>query len=766
MEAKDIFEANSLNIRELLCERGLGLYIPPYQRNYSWKKDDVLKLMNDILHGLNKLLTSKDSFTFLGTIITIHDTNNVTVHPYVKRHLPGKILAIIDGQQRLTTLLMLCIAMHNRITVLHHSFKKNEKYFSEYPEVFTWLNDLSLDALRDLKDTFIEERSSGQKIYYPRMIRAFKDQWSVDLDKAQYNSPLAHLISTYSEQFKLEKEFKITLRSSPEDGEKELVDRYNQIVKHLKEVNSLEQELDDEYEGIPSLNKVITKCDYQEALLNYEFPDYVLHGLRDESIPKKVRNNYTILLNMILLCKYIFNRVALTVVRGRDEDYAFTIFESLNTTGSPLTAFETFKPRVVNAETLELYGTSDAKKLVDDILEYFSKGNNDYQQKTTKETISSFALAESGKPRTVGLAEQRSYLRTAYEQYGNRDDRNLFLTHLKDTAKFLQHCWNDKDPKFPPESSQMLSDEAKLCLSFLCKLNHTVTVAPLTRYYSTANSNNSDEQGWKNFEIALKAITAFSVLWRASHSSTGNIDQEYRLLMQGDGNFLGLARSHRQDAPAPDILKSYLHTRLLSKFSNQEELKEKWVERARQYALYPAQKHIAKFLLLAGHHDTNADPSAPGLVKKVRRGVSPQLTYARWMDDISATIEHIAPQEQSSEWPQIFYSDDMLRNCLGNLVLLPQNVNSATGNKPWRIKNIIYSAFAKKDVDEAKRILNNAGINVSVTLEALNEAADHIPQLESLVSVADWDQDIVNARAKRLLENAWDVIYAWLDTGA
>jgi len=764
MEAKDIFEANSRSIRELLCERGLGLYIPPYQRNYSWKKDDVMKLMNDILHGLNKLLTSKDSFTFLGTIITIHDTNNVTVHPYVKQHLPGKILAIIDGQQRLTTLLMLCIALHNRITILHHVFKKNERNFVNSPGLFTWLNDLSLDALRDLKEAFIEEKSSGQKIYYPRMIRAFKDQWSIDQDKAQYNSPFAHLTNMYSEQFNSEKEFKISLRSSPEEGEKELLDRYNQIVKHLKEINNLNQDLDDEYECIPNLDKVIARPEYQEALLNYEFPDYVLQGLRNDSIAEKARHNYINLLNVVLLCKYIFNRVALTVVRGRDEDYAFTIFESLNTTGSPLTAFETFKPRVVSAEKLEKYGQSDAKKLVDDISEYFSQGNNDHQQKTTRDTIVSFALAETGKKLTTRLPDQRAYLRLEYDQYKEKTDRNLFLTHLKDTAKFLQYCWNDDDPKLPPETAKILSDEARLCLSFLCTLNHTVTIAPLVRYYSTANSNCNDEQGWKNFEIALKAITAFSVLWRASHSSTGNIDQEYRLLMQGDGDFLGVARSQQQEAPSPDTLKSYLHARLLNKFSDQTDLKEKWADRAKQYVLYTTQKHLAKFLLLAGHHDTDADSSAPGLVKKARRGSSPQLTYERWEDDISATIEHIAPQEQNPEWPQVFYSDDMLLNCLGNLVLLPQNVNSATGKKNWETKKAIYAAFAAKDIDEAKRILNNAGINVSVTLEALNAAANHIPQLESLVLVPDWTQDIVNIRAKRLLENSWDVIYPWLNS--
>jgi uncharacterized protein with ParB-like and HNH nuclease domain len=41
VEAKDIFEATSRSLRELLSENGLGLYIPPYQRPYGWDKGKV-----------------------------------------------------------------------------------------------------------------------------------------------------------------------------------------------------------------------------------------------------------------------------------------------------------------------------------------------------------------------------------------------------------------------------------------------------------------------------------------------------------------------------------------------------------------------------------------------------------------------------------------------------------------------------------------------------------------------------------------------------
>ena len=44
------------------------------------------------------------------------------------------------------------------------------------------------------------------------------------------------------------------------------------------------------------------------------------------------------------------NRVQVVVVSASKEEYAFDMFESLNTTGEPLTAFETFRPRVIEIE--------------------------------------------------------------------------------------------------------------------------------------------------------------------------------------------------------------------------------------------------------------------------------------------------------------------------------------------------------------------------------------------------------------------------------
>ena len=114
-QAKEIFEAQSKSLRELLSDNGLGLYLPPYQRPFGWQKDKVEKLLGDTLHGLRNLCEAPDSFTFVGTVITIHDVNHTTVQPIVKSEVPSKVLTVIDGQQRLSALLLLLICSHSLI---------------------------------------------------------------------------------------------------------------------------------------------------------------------------------------------------------------------------------------------------------------------------------------------------------------------------------------------------------------------------------------------------------------------------------------------------------------------------------------------------------------------------------------------------------------------------------------------------------------------------------------------------------------------------
>ena len=119
MERKKTFGAESKRTWDVL-DRSIGFYIPPYQRQYDWDKRHITRLFEDISHGLMELLRekNKDSITFIGTLIVIDDTRPETIAPNISNsNLPGNgnILSVVDGQQRLTTILLMNICLHDEI---------------------------------------------------------------------------------------------------------------------------------------------------------------------------------------------------------------------------------------------------------------------------------------------------------------------------------------------------------------------------------------------------------------------------------------------------------------------------------------------------------------------------------------------------------------------------------------------------------------------------------------------------------------------------
>lgn len=76
--------------------------IPIYQRVYSWEKEQCKQLWDDIIKiGGNDKMNGH----FIGSILYVLDGNT-----------PSSPLLIIDGQQRLTTITLLCIALRNHLS--------------------------------------------------------------------------------------------------------------------------------------------------------------------------------------------------------------------------------------------------------------------------------------------------------------------------------------------------------------------------------------------------------------------------------------------------------------------------------------------------------------------------------------------------------------------------------------------------------------------------------------------------------------------------
>jgi hypothetical protein len=782
-EAKEIFEATSKSVKELLSETGLGLYIPPYQRPYGWDAGKVTKMLDDALHGFGMLSRTDESFTFLGTIIAIHDIKYTTVQPIVREEVPAKVLTVIDGQQRLSTLLMITICLHNQIRLRHWKVLKGRSPTSDEAELF-WLHGQTLSMLKDLRTTFVETQAYGDSPLYPRMIRAFDDQWSRKTALAKYVSPLANLIHQYLPTIDESKpvEYKPSPRDGAIEGEAAITRRFSELRVSFR--NIAEAKSSDELEDLPPLVVIAANKDLQRALLNHEFPPEVTAALMNPP-----SNEFGELARLLLVSAYLLNRVALTLVKGKNEDYAFSIFESLNTTGEPLTAFETFKPRVVSAEGLASYESSPARACMDRISDYLSVFTVGSQlQNATRDLLIYFATGETGYKLSTRLADQRTYLKEEFERHqADPAARLSFIQHLQDTATFMDSAWVPKDrtPSLRGLPVEATTDSVRLCVAFLRDLNHTVAIGALVRFYSTAMRADPSSQARHidNFESALKALTAFSVLWRSFNRGTANIDREYREVMSGqhgqsaDGGLTGLGplarmRRRRQGSqgqdPIVDVagLRSELRARLESPDHGGIKDRDQWVGQASALPMYNQSRPLTRFLLLAAYHDTVEDSVAQGLIKKGKVSSSPCLTFDGWSDDKHLSLEHIAPQATTSSWPEELYANKEVVHRLGNLVLVPADANSSLSDRSWDQKRVLYAALGASSRDASRSLLENAaaaGTTFAKSTEELVEIAKHMPHLGALGGRHEqWSATFIDQRSRRLLELAWDHLYSWL----
>ena len=195
IDIKNIFSATAKSAKTFFRTNGQGCYLPAYQRPYSWDTNNLDRLMEDVCHGIEQLLKRADTISFIGTIVSVHDTEFRTVKPCFREEVAERVMTIIDGQQRLTSLLLINIALHNEISVLMGKLSKKEG------KQYEWIIQQATKEKSELFDSIVLNKNYGEDLYqyYPRIIRSYVDVWSTKSAEAEYNSPIAKITWAYLE---------------------------------------------------------------------------------------------------------------------------------------------------------------------------------------------------------------------------------------------------------------------------------------------------------------------------------------------------------------------------------------------------------------------------------------------------------------------------------------------------------------------------------------------------------------------------------------
>jgi uncharacterized protein with ParB-like and HNH nuclease domain len=116
-------EISKTNVKDLLSNHDVIFYIPPYQRNYEWDREQCEILFEDIkkISSSNSSANSLTEEHFFGTIIYYADVAQTDLEQ------PKKYI-LVDGQQRLTSVMLLLAACRDASKDQEHKKVIEKKY--------------------------------------------------------------------------------------------------------------------------------------------------------------------------------------------------------------------------------------------------------------------------------------------------------------------------------------------------------------------------------------------------------------------------------------------------------------------------------------------------------------------------------------------------------------------------------------------------------------------------------------------------------------
>lgn len=756
----DSFGTTTETISEFFHRTTVGFVIPPYQRDYNWDSNNVEQLIDDIAEGVKFLLEDNENeIHYLGTVISV---KSYTAELNAPKAIPTRVDGIIDGQQRITSIALLGTVLYERIFTLSKKLGDDEAF----EEIKDWLNT----QLQDLSNLFTVDLQSGKPRLKPKIIREMDDHWTHSGAIAKhYNSELASYLADVIAWIN----DKDTANSFPvpqlaDTNVTSNLATMNRLIKKIEEAH-LHYASDDNvippaWDILATIEALIWKFERPELRSQvFDAGEQITTGEGIPSIPDTLCR----IVQLLTFNYYLMKRCCLTTINPSSLDWAFDMFQSLNATGTPLTAIETFKPEVVRVTND--YSKSDEKTYFDVIDQYMSKESDaDKKAKLTNELLTTFAWAHEGKKLSRWLSVQRKWLQTSfrnYEEIQQGRTKTDFVSHLSDVATYYKHKdeLDEITDYLPPLSELNHSDReiATLAVIFLEASNHSMSRTILSRFYSNALRNNDGAA--EEFVEAAKAVAAFFTLWRAMRTNSG-LPDVYKHILRGhkDRGYYSLAWTGPDKEFSATNLKKYLYSELIKKAKSKDE----WLTKVPNYLTYDRAKTVCKFALLIVSQDTISDSQSPGLIKKAMRDdeLHTYLTPRMWFSSTTRTLEHIAPQSKSPDWDPVLYEDEKYQ-VIGNLTLLPESINQILGNHSWSTKWAYLDYVTTKDDHEALDFEKRYGFKPKKRALEILEKAAYIQHLKPIVTVdkaGNWDSQMVKQRTENIANLLWDILIKWL----
>ncbi|TMO82401.1 hypothetical protein CWC16_01160 [Pseudoalteromonas sp. S3776] len=766
----DIFKAEPKSVYDVLCDTSkMGFYMPAYQRPYSWEEAHINDLFTDCDNVFRNLLESSDAIIFLGSILTVEDNEAKTVFPFNKKQQPSDIRLVIDGQQRLSTLTLILVALNERLRLHLTNLKKLiEKEESEdIKDSLEVLKESIAELITDTSNTVVQT-AADHPLYksFPKIIRSQVDCWGKDERKATYNSPIAELLISYQKHV-LECK---TLDKFTEFDRSVLNDSSKRVSENLKIIRKFLGYIEQGFNLKGTDQERLTIDD----LLNVETLDLCLDLPIDEELKLAAQKHVKVspIIFVVAFAKFLLHRVCLTYVEVNNESYAFDMFEALNTTGEPLTAIETFVPKVIEhigkKRDVNSDDADESINVLKSITDRFEKliATKEKNDKT-KALILAFVRAYEGKVKVTHLRDQRKAMLDSYEKTVDisRDD---YLNYLATTTDFLFDHWQALEPNTQGLANAEDLDISNLCLRYLVDIKHDIVQPLLVQFIQQDKKYDQLASKSSGFSEVLKAITAFSVLWRAMSGGADGIDGVYKRLHEKGfevGGVFNKAYRLRGSTLSSDEfnvanLKAFFRQELDCKISSKESPKEasfdQWLDISSKQPLLTKQKSI-KLLLLAAFHGVKLEGE-----DFVRTNDSKSHFLNTTMWKILSKKDRVKKIYSGNvQWNDKSIADPEVFNKIGNVLVDPRN--SISVDEAWAdIKQSLLLTLNNDSIEHVDKLINEfSGLSEETKLHTSTLLLES--KFEEITYCEEWDKRAIEERTHLLLANAWENLYSWLE---
>ena len=753
------------SVHDLFDRTEEGFFVPLYQREYTWEEDNIDQLFEDLVLGIRELSDEEgdDVTTFLGTVIlTDLVDKKETVQKGDARAQPTAVKLVIDGQQRIATISLLSIQLVERLKLLKDCLS-NE---TPYKVLQNHCDDL-IEILPNLYSMRLGRGSAPSN--KPKIIRAKEgDRWTFAGDDDAYRSPVAHYIAKYIRMSDSEK----ALKAVP-------VGRGARVHRNVRSINEWLDAVCDAhipntqlYDQFPVGEKII-KGKLQECILGFEDCNLVTVIANPETNKNEKDYFASAIYHVFLLIYYLLRRCGVNRLQPTHEEWGFDMFQALNTTGTPLTAMETFLPQVIQAEQKDGNDWTETPSYehIDSIDKLFEETkSNEQKTRRTNELLSAFALCYDAEKLGNKFSAQRRWMTNIYEKrLPTIEEKRESLGYLAQVANFFYSAWymEDVDRQIEGIEDSAEGKLASFLVRYLKDARSKLSAPILARFYSQAVEN---EDQLCEYVAAAKACAAFFTLWRSARSTSG-LDDIYRTFFKGSNGLVKVDKHSWNVHPEPfssNNLKQYFlevlkHEKIAEK--------EKWIAASENRLLFTEVKTICRFVLLLAGHDRVADDDHPGLTVPGSKGVCPLLTLDCWIAEDYKSLEHVAPQNppDTHDWDTNIYSKHEVHD-VGNLLLLPIDINKFVDNKNWMVKFLHYSHVGVRK-EETKAKLSEEAKEKGVVL--MKKATNTLSNTQYSCAVEPilklglggmWDAEMIEKRTRQIKEITWANLMCWLKT--